>query len=368
MTHDVQNPVPNTAGSQRPTSQSAGRRAFASWFRPAASLAGFIVVLLMLWPFLDWALFSAYWGGTGESACPDKTGACWPFIAERFGQLLYGAYPVAERWRVNLGLLIGMGLMTAIMIPRVPRKATWMAVFLFVYPVLAVALFSGGIAGLPVVETSSWGGLFLTLVIGVFAFVFALPTGILLALGRESDAPVIRMLCGTWVELWRSVPTLVVLFVAVIMLPLFMPTEFEIDKLLRALVALSILMSCHIAEAVRGALRAIPGQQADAARALGMGDAQVYRFVILPQALNLSTPQITNIVIGMFKETSLLVIIGLFDLLGMVQAISGDPQWHSSSARATGYLFAGLIYWAFCFGMSRYSSFLERYNRAATPL
>jgi general L-amino acid transport system permease protein len=239
--------------------------------------------------------------------------------------------------------------MVPIMIPRLAFKAIWVGLFILVYPFIAVALFAGGVLGLSTVETSSWGGLFLTLVIGVFAFVFALPTGILLALGRESRAPVIRMLAGTWVEIWRSVPTLVVLFVAVIMLPLFLPREYEIDKLLRALVALSILMSCHIAEAVRGALRALPSGQYDATRALGMRRSSAYVHVILPQALTLSTPQITN--------------IGLFDLLGMVQAVSGDPEWHLSSARATGYLFVALIYWAFCFGMSRYSAFLERSNR-----
>jgi len=332
-------------------------------WRPALSLLGLSLIVLLVWPLLQWAVIDAYWTGSGGSACPDKSGACWPFIAERFDQLMYGAYPAAERWRVNLGLAIGLMLMVPIMIPRITGKVIWVCLFIGVYPWLAIALFAGGVLGLSPVETSSWGGLFLTLVIGVFAFVFALPCGILLALGRESRTPVIRMLAGTWVEIWRSVPTLVVLFVAVIMLPLFLPREYEIDKLLRALIALSILMSCHIAEAVRGALRALPAGQFDATRALGLNRRSAYVHVILPQALTIATPQITNIVIGLFKETSLLVIIGLFDLLGMVQAVSGDPEWHSSSARATGYLFVALIYWAFCFGMSRYSAFLERNNR-----
>jgi len=342
------------------------RWAFAHYGRPALSFLALGLALLALWPLLDWALFGAYWGGRGETACPDRSGACWPFVAERFGQLVYGAYPHAERWRVNLGLLAGGMLLALIMIPRVPRKSAWIVVFITIYPALCVALFHGGVFDLPRVETSSWGGLFLTLVIGVFAFAFALPAGILLALGRESRMPVMRMLAGTWVELWRSVPTLVVLFLAVIMLPLFLPVQYEIDKLLAALVALSILMSCHIAESVRGALRAVPDGQRDAARALGLSRLQANVHVILPQALALSTPQITNIVIGMFKETSLLVIIGLFDLLGMVQAISSDPDWHASAARATGYLFVGLIYWSFCFGMSRYSAFLERHTRAGS--
>jgi general L-amino acid transport system permease protein len=354
--------VAKPSNEKQPVSISLQLLAGRIW-RPALSVAGLLLIVLLIWPFLQWAVIDAYWSGTGGSACPDKSGACWPFIAERFDQLMYGAYPEAERWRVNLGLGLGLALMVPIMIPRLAFKAIWVGLFILVYPFIAVALFAGGVLGLSTVETSSWGGLFLTLVIGVFAFVFALPTGILLSLGRESRAPVIRMLAGTWVEIWRSVPTLVVLFVAVIMLPLFLPREYEIDKLLRALVALSILMSCHIAEAVRGALRALPSGQYDATRALGMRRSSAYVHVILPQALTLSTPQITNIVIGLFKETSLLVIIGLFDLLGMVQAVSGDPEWHLSSARATGYLFVALIYWAFCFGMSRYSAFLERSNR-----
>jgi general L-amino acid transport system permease protein len=350
-----------TASASRTVGKEPGLR---NYTRPALSVLGLGLATLALWPVLDWALFDAYWLGSGADACPDRSGACWPFIAERFGQLVYGAYPPVERWRVNLGLLTGVLLLALIMVPRVPRKAAWIGVFITLYPALCVLLFHGGPPGLPRVETSLWGGLFLTVVIGVFAFAFALPAGILLALGRESRLPIVRMLAGTWVELWRSVPTLVVLFIAVIMLPLFLPVQYEIDKLLRALVALSILMSCHLAEAVRGALRALPAGQRDAAHALGLSRWQANHHVILPQALTLSTPQITNIVIGMFKETSLLVIIGLFDLLGMVQAISADPAWHASAARATGYLFVGLIYWSFCFGMSRYSAFLERHTRA----
>ena len=355
-----------TAGNVRPLVRRSSFGPGRIW-RAALSVLSLIFIGTLIWPVLEWAVIDAYWSGTGGGSCPDTSGACWPFIAERFGQLMYGAYPLAERWRVNLGLIIGLCLLIPIMLPRVSAKAVWVILFITAYPAIAVLLFAGGTLGLPAVETSSWGGMFLTLVIGVFAFAFALPAGVLLALGREAEAPVIRMTSGTWVELWRSVPTLVVLFVAVIMLPLFLPPQYEVDKLLRALIALSILMSCHIAEAVRGALRALPVGQKDAARALGLTRRQALAHVILPQALTLSMPQITNIVIGMFKETSLLVVIGLFDLLGTVQAISADPDWHLSSARATGYLFVAFIYWGFCFGMSRYSGFLERHNRTGTP-
>ncbi len=333
-----------------------------SW-RLYTSLIGILLLVLTLWPLFDWAVIDAYWSGNDPTACPDKSGACWPFVRQRFSQFMYGAYPVSERWRVDIGLLLGLTLLLPILVPSVRGKKWWIIAFVGIYPIIAAILFAGGIFGLTSVETGLWGGLFLTLVVGGFSFVFAFPIGILLALGRESGSPIIRNLAGAWVELWRSVPTLVVLFVAVIMLPLFLPEKFEIDKLLRALCALSVLMSCYIAEAVRGALKAIPVGQYEATRALGMGYIHSHTTVILPQALALATPQITNVVIGLFKETSLLVIIGLFDLLGMVHAISGDPEWHMSSARATGYLFIALIYWSVCFGMSRYSAYLERRRR-----
>ncbi len=320
-------------------------------------------VLLLLWPAFDWAVTSAYWAGQGPQACPDRSGACWPFIRERFDQILYGAYPAGERWRVNTGLGLGALLLVPLILLPLRRKAVWVGAFLLLYPLAALALFAGGVFGLAPVGTSAWGGLFLTIVVGLFAFTAAFPMGILLALGRESPIPVVRMLAGSWVEFWRGVPTLVVLFVAVIMLPLFLPVEREIDKLARALVALSILMACYVGESIRGALRSVPRGQYESARALGMGYWRAHIHVILPQAIRVATPQITNIVIGLFKETSLLVVIGLSDLLGVVQAASGDTEWHLSSARATGYLFIALLYWGICFAMSRYSAYLERRAR-----
>lgn len=235
---------------------------------------------------------------------------------------------------------------------------------LLLYPIAAFGIFRGDVWGLAPVETSVWGGLFLTIVVGVFAFAAAFPLGILLALGRQSRLPIVRFLAGAWVEFWRGVPTLVVLFVAVIMLPLFLPVEHELDKLIRALIALSILMSCYIGESIRGALRSVPVGQYEAARALGMGYWGANFHIVLPQAIRVATPQITNIVIGLFKETSLLVVIGLSDLLGVVQSASSDTEWHRSSARATGYLFIAALYWSICFAMSRYSAHRERRSAA----
>ncbi|HEY1146627.1 MAG TPA: amino acid ABC transporter permease, partial [Allosphingosinicella sp.] len=254
-------------------------------------------LMVLLWPAFDWAVTSAFWLGEGPQACPDKSGACWPFIRERFGQIMYGAYPEAERWRVNLGLGLGALLLVPLILLPLRRKAVWIGGFLLLYPMAALALFAGGVFGLEPVGTSAWGGLFLTIVVGLFAFTAAFPMGILLALGRQSPIPVVRLLAGIWVEFWRGVPTLVVLFVAVIMLPLFLPVEREIDKLARALIALSILMSCYVGESIRGALRSVPRGQYEAARALGMSYWRAHVHVILPQAIRVATPQITNIVI-----------------------------------------------------------------------
>ena len=204
------------------------------------------------------------------------------------------------------------------------------------------------------------GRFFLTVITALFVLSTSLPIAVMLALGRCSSIPLVRVCCATWIELWRSVPALVVLFVAIIMFPLFMPEEIEIDKLLRALCALTVLMSCYMAEAIRGALQSIPRGQYEAAEALGLGYWRRTFLVILPQAFPVALPQITSNFIGLFKETTVLLIIGLFDLLGMVQNAASDPTWISPGVSATGYLFVALFFWLFCFSLSRYSAWLER--------
>lgn len=303
----------------------------------------------------------AQWQGSGPEACPDKNAVCWPFIRARFDQFMYGFYPAAERWRANLGVGLGLLLALPMFIDRFRGKG-WLALGLaIVFPAIGVLLFRGGFFGLAVVETSRWGGFFLTIVAAVFVLATSLPLAVLLALGRHTTAPpLLRSICAIWIELWRSVPALVLLFVAIVMFPLFMPPGVEVDKLLRALIALTILMSAYLAEAIRGALQSIADGQYEAADALGMGYWQRTRLVILPQALPVALPQITSNFIGLFKETTVLLVIGLFDLLGMVQTAASDPRWLSVGTSATGYVFAAMFFWIFCFSFSRYTAYLER--------
>jgi general L-amino acid transport system permease protein len=212
--------------------------------------------------------------------------------------------------------------------------------------------------GLQEVETPLWGGLFLTLVVAGVGIVSSLPIGVLLALGRRSDMPIVRMLCVGFIELIRAVPLITVLFMASVMLPLFLPTGVNFDKLLRALIGIALFSAAYMAEVVRGGLQAIPNGQYEAAKALGLNYAKMMGFVVLPQALRIVIPGIVNNFISLFKNTTLVLIIGLFDLLGIVKAALTDPNWLGLAMEA--YVFAGFIFWIFCFGMSRYSMRLER--------
>jgi general L-amino acid transport system permease protein len=324
-----------------------------------------VLTLLCLWalwkivpPLLGWAIFDATWQGSSREACAAVSGACWTFVKVRFGQFMYGFYPADERWRVTLAF----GILVVGAIPLFVRgfqpKVTLGAALLFVYPIIAFYLFHGGVLGLRVVETPLWGGLFLTLVIAGVGIVVSLPIGVVLALGRRSGMPVVRMLCVGFIELIRAVPLITVLFMASVMLPLFLPTGVNFDKLLRALIGVALFSSAYMAEVVRGGLQAIPNGQYEAAKALGLNYAKMMGLIILPQALRIVIPGIVNNFISLFKDTTLVLIIGLFDLLGIVQAALTDSAWLGFALE--GYMFAGFCFWIFCFSMSRYSMRLER--------
>ena len=229
---------------------------------------------------------------------------------------------------------------------------------LVIYPVIAFYLLHGGAFGLSTVATSQWGGLMLTLVIATVGIAGALPLGILLALGRRSNMPAVRVVCVTFIEFWRGVPLITVLFMSSVMLPLFMPEGMNFDKLLRALIGVILFQSAYIAEVVRGGMQAIPKGQYEAAAAMGLGYWRAMGLVILPQALKMVIPGIVNTFIALFKDTSLVIIIGLFDLLNSVKQATADPSWLGMATE--GYVFAALVFWIFCFGMSRYSMHLER--------
>jgi general L-amino acid transport system permease protein len=319
--------------------------------------------LYLLWqlipPLLDWAIFVATIAGDSREACAGVGGACWTFIKVRFAQFMYGFYPDAERWRVNLAFLILIAAVVPLFLRSFRYKTELGLGLIFVYPILAYVLFYGGVFGLRTVETARWGGLFLTLVIAGVGIVASLPIGIVLALGRRSDEmPVVRLLCTAFIELMRAVPLITVLFMASVMLPLFLPEGVNFDKLVRALVGVMLFSSAYMAEVVRGGLQAIPKGQYEAAKALGLSYWKMMGLIVLPQALRIVIPGIVNTFIGLFKDTTLVLIIGLFDLLGIVQAALTDPQWLGFSIE--GYVFAGFCFWIFCFAMSRYSMHLER--------
>jgi general L-amino acid transport system permease protein len=352
------------AGPLAPPTERLGalRWIRANLFNSPLNAALTLLCLWLLWkivpPILDWAIFDATWQGNSREACAAVEGACWTFVKVRFEQFLYGFYPAGERWRVNLAFLILVIAAIPLFLPGFRHKIALAAGLLFVYPVIAFYLFHGGILGLQVVETRLWGGLFLTLVIAGVGIVSSLPIGVVLALGRRSDMPVVRMLCVGFIELVRAVPLITVLFMASVMLPLFLPPGVNFDKLLRALVGVALFSAAYMAEVVRGGLQAIPKGQYEAAKALGLSYWRMMGLIVLPQALRIVIPGIVNSFISLFKDTTLVLIIGLFDLLGMVQTALTDAAWLGFALE--GYVFAGFGFWIFCFAMSRYSMRLER--------
>lgn len=330
---------------------------FFNYFNSLLTIVAVYSLWLIIPPILDWTLLQATWSGDSRAACQANEGACWAFVNARFGQFLYGLYPVTEIWRINLAFGILFILFAGLFIPNI-KKLTVVAVLLIVYPVVAWTLFFGGGFGLEVVETSQWGGLFLTLIIAVVAIVAAFPLGILLALGRRSELMVIRSISIGFIELIRGVPLISVLFMASVMLPLFMPEGVNFDKLIRALIGIALFQSAYIAEVVRGGLQAIPKGQFEAAESLGLGYWRTMWLIILPQALKLVIPGLVNTFIALFKDTTLVLIIGMFDFLGIVQAATTDPKWLGVAVE--GYVFCAVVYWLFCFSMSRYSIRVER--------
>jgi general L-amino acid transport system permease protein len=351
--------------SQAPPSERIGAL---RWLRENlfSSLPNTILTLLclyLLWlavpPILNWAIFDATISGQTRDACAaGPGGACWTFIKVRFAQFMYGFYPAEERWRINLAFVILIIALIPLFVRSFQHKIALGAGLLLIFPVIAFYLFRGGAPGLPLVPTGRWGGLFLTLVIAGVGIVASLPIGIVLALGRRSHMPVIRMLCTGFIELVRAVPLITILFMASVMLPLFLPEGMNFDKLMRALVGVALFASAYMAEVVRGGLQAIPKGQYEAAEALGLSYWKMMGLIVLPQALRIVIPGIVNTFIGLFKDTTLVLIIGLFDLLGIVQAALSDANWLGFALE--GYVFAGFGFWIFCFAMSRYSMRLER--------
>lgn len=321
---------------------------------------------------INWLFVQASWVGSDRSVCatiaqggiqPDGwKGACWAFVQDRFQQFIFGRYPLDERWRVILVGAMMIVLLVPLLIPKLPHK-TLNAVLLFVvFPIVAFCLLRGGeFIGLQRVDTPLWGGMMVTLILSFVGIAVSFPFGILLALGRRSNMPVVKMFCVIFIEVIRGVPLVMVLFMANVMLPLFLPTGWTIDNFLRALVGVALFASAYMAEVIRGGLQAIPKGQAEGADSLGLSYWQKTRLIILPQAIKLVIPGIVNTFIGLFKDTSLVSIIGMFDLLNIIRLNFTDTTWITPVTPLTGLIFAGFVFWIFCFGMSRYSAFMERH-------
>lgn len=400
------------------------RNLFSTWGNSLLTIVALYILWRLIDGVISWGVVNAVWSGDDGSACRvEGSGACWVFIKAKIGQFIYGRYPDEERWRVDLVFVMAIAGLVPLMVPRIPGKAWSSGYTLFIFPVIAFWLLTGsapnasaglldavglalalagiiafGLSGsgstrlapqtlrlmsglclvvayplvmrwlfstsglifLPPVATELWGGLLVTLVVASVGITGSFPVGIALALGRRSRMPFVRWASVGFIEFVRGVPLITVLFMASVMLPLFLPAGVSFDKLVRALVGVALFAGAYMAETIRGGLQAIPRGQFEAGEALGLSYAQRMGLIILPQALKLVIPGIVNSFVGLFKDTSLVLIIGLFDVLGIVQLNLTDAKWFANSTAMTGYVFAGVVFWVFCFGMSRYSQMIER--------
>src|SRR5271155_4139500 len=333
-----------------------------------------LCVLLFAWavpPVLRFFLLDAVWSGSGRDAClpsPQlpEPGACWAFVRVWSSYFVYGFYPAAARWRVDAFFpALAFGIVWLAWLSA-PRRGLGAVYFFIVLPVLSYVLLSGApLIGLATVSTSLWGGILVTIVVATVGIVVSLPLGILLALGRRSRFPVVKFFSTAFIEFVRGVPLITVLFMASVMLPLFVPERFAPEKLLRALIGVAMFASAYMAEVVRGGLASVPRGQYEAAQALGLTFWRMMALVILPQALRVTLPNIVNTFIALFKDTTLVFIVGIFDFLRTIEAARVDPHWATPNTSVTGYAFAAAVYFVCCYGIWRHARRMEaRLSRA----
>jgi general L-amino acid transport system permease protein len=339
---------------------------FSGPFNTILTVLGVYLVYVTIPPIVNFAILDAVWTGADRDACRADTagrpvGACWAFVFDKINYFIYGSYPISERWRVNLFfLLLAVGVVWLLWL-RAPRRDLGALYFFVVFPLLAYVLLTGStFLGLEPVPTSLWGGVLITIVVSTVGIVFSLPFGIVLALGRRSRLPIVRLLSVIFIEFVRGVPLITVLIMANTMLPLFLPEGMTVDRLLRPLVGVALFASAYMAEVVRGGLQAIPKGQYEGAMSLGLNYWKMMVFIILPQALRIVIPGIVNTFIGLFKDTTLVYVIGIFDFIRTIEASRVDPAWAAPTISYTGYAFAAIFYFIFCWGMSRYSLSVER--------
>ncbi len=326
------------------------------------TLAGLLFVVWVTPGLVRYLFIDAVWSSPDGAACrAPGAGACWSFIARKLDFFLYASYPREMVWRVNLCMAVGAVLAVWLLWPGAARKGLGALLFFVIYPVACLLALHGSDAlGLPTAPTDLWGGIFLSLIVATVGIVMSLPGGVLLALGRRSRLPIVRFFATVFIEFVRGVPFITVLFMANTMLPLFVPASWSPDRLLRPLIGVSLFASAYLAEIVRAGLQAVPKGQTEGAQALGLGYWRMMGLIILPQALTVVIPGIVGIFIGLFKDTTLVAVVGISDFLRTVETARLDPAWAGPTISTTGYIFAAAFYWIFCFGMSRYSLMMER--------
>lgn len=344
-------------GAPWPPAEWAKQNLFGSKFNTLLTLVVLAALALIVPPLVRWAVTNAAITGITRAACgPD--GACWTFIRVHLPLFFFGHYPADQRWRLAAALLVVGGCAAPVLREHTRHRGIWLLLLLTAAPALAGLLLVGGVLGLPYEDTGLWGGLMLDVVISFVTVAGSLPLGVLLALGRRSQLLVVRALSVGFIELWRGVPLLTVLFMSAVMVPLFLPGGVSIDRLVRAMAALVLFNAAYMAEVVRGGLQGVPAGQEEAAYSLGLHWAQVQANVVLPQALRIVMPGIINTVVDLFKDTTLVMIIGLSDLLGAIGQALKDPAWLGFATE--GYVFSALVFFVCCFAMSAYGRSFER--------
>jgi general L-amino acid transport system permease protein len=341
---------------------------FSNWWNTLLTIFVFYFLYQIIPPFLNWSIFSADFTHNyldqliiDRTFCtrvmePEIGGACWAIIFVRFYQFIYGFYPAEEVWRVNIVYVLLAFALAPLLIEKFPQRKYFLY-FTYIFPIIAYFLLAGGL-GLNSVSTKQWGGLLVTLVLGFTGIAIAFPLGIVLALGRRSNLPVISMVCTLFIEFIRGVPLITLLFFAMVLLPLFLPEGITLDGLVRCLIAVTLFQSAYMAEAIRGGLQAIPQGQHEAAQSVGLSYWQMNRKIILPQAIRITIPTIVNTSIGLFKDTTLVLIVGQLDLLGIGRAVLAAQTWMGLSQEV--YVFVAIVFFIFTFSMSRYSLYLEK--------
>jgi general L-amino acid transport system permease protein len=327
---------------------------FSSPLNVALTLLGVMILFWIIPPFIKWAYINANFAGSTREDCVSG-GACWVFIRMKIDMFMYGFYPSELRWRVNSIYLLFFVLLAAF---KYLKSSLAKIVLAHVYFIVGFFLVHGGFFGMQIVPTDKWGGLMLTIVVAAVGIVSAFPIGVILALGRASHLPIIKSISVTYIEFIRGVPLITILFMSSIILPLFFPEGISFDKLLRALIGIALFESAYIAENIRGGLQSIPKGQYEAADAIGLSYWQKMFLVILPQALKVAIPNLVGVSIALFQDTTLVLIIGLFDLLAMVRLSAADSYWLGYETE--GYVFVTFIFWFFCYSMSNFSQKLEK--------